>query len=123
VLFEVGPVYVYQTVKRVAGVRPCRVFDEVVTWEKWIVHPAEFEAVQCVPPGVVLRGQQATDLWHRETRLSSSLKLKVCQRAVACRVLGGPKWEADLCAKWLKTCGIDDPEEFVLRCTIAVGGG
>jgi hypothetical protein len=128
VLFVAGPVYVYRTVKAISGVKPVRVFDELVTWEKWIVHPAEFEAVQCIPAAVVLRAQQAIDLWHRETHLSSSLKLKVCQRAIACRVLGGPEWEADLCARWMKTCGIDDPEDFVLRCTVSVvnperGGG
>jgi hypothetical protein len=119
VLFQPGPVFVYRTVKRLAGVKPVGTFDALVTDERWIVHPAEFEIDRVILPCIVERAQQAAVLWHRETRKASALSLKVCQRAIAARVLGGPTWEEDLCERWMRTLGIEhDPEEHLLLCAI-----
>ena len=108
------PVFVYRTVKPYRGIHPRDVWDQIATDEHWLIPPVRLIHVATINALHVDEIQRAALRYHVVTRKASSLHNRVAQRAIAYRVVGGPKWEGQLLDRFKRTCEINDPEEFLV---------
>lgn len=117
VLFTDGePVYCYRTETPRRAVAPCGVWDRWVTGERWLIPPVTMVLDRVIDAELASRAHAAIRLYHRYTRLRTTLGLRVAQFALASELLGTSR-DKRLASKFCRLMGIDDAESYVLAKT------
>lgn len=117
----IGAVHVYRTESKRNGIRSRKVWDELITGERWLVPPVAMVKVRVIPAAEVAEIFAAVRLYHQHTRRHSDLRLRLAQFALAIRALDHRPREGRLIARMAECWGIGDPEEYLLNRAISEG--
>lgn len=103
-LFAKTDVYVYKTAIKRSGIKPVRVFDSLITGERWIIPPVEMVFVRKIPAELVAdmtEDARAYVMQHRRglpprQRINAYAKILPILKAIGVKV---PRWEEHFVTK------------------------
>lgn len=107
--------YVYRTLKKTKGIKPYRVWDAVITGERWLIPPMRLERIATIDREDVARIQcySVPILWT-----GADIQIRTAQLAIAWDVLGKRfpnHQERRVCRFLLERFKVGDPEIFFLK--------
>lgn len=116
-LFDLGKnVYLYRTVSRRRANRPRKVWDAVITGERWLLPGTVMEAQGFIKGETVDKMTELPWLYHEETKNKCSIRLRIACQKLAWQVLGSKypnRWWRDYTHRLAHSFGVGDPEKYI----------
>jgi hypothetical protein len=111
--------YVYRTAKPMGSNKPVRTWDQAATGERWLVPPVDLVLDRVIDANLADRVYCAIRLYHQITRANSSIRLRICQVAIAERCLGKmSRWTRRV----LDLFELGDPEDYIVERALGIYG-
>lgn len=116
-LFEESrPVHVYRTRTPRRAVMPVKVWDQIITQERWLIPPVEMVRVKIVDADTADRVQVGARL-IAEQRQRSSVRKRIMQYARAIEEFGAPAGEVRAIERIRASLGLTcHPDDYFLEC-------
>ncbi len=110
-----GDVFVYRTAQPTGSVKPRDVWDAGLTGERWLIPPVRMVFDRMIPAAITkqINGWVLAYLYSGHNGVPP--KIRVCQWAIAAKLIDAPRREKQWAARVLEGVGITDPELYILE--------
>ena len=113
-------VYVYRTAKKRKGITPRKVWDSLITSERWLIPPEKLNFVGPIRVEVLNDIYESSRIFHQETRKSSDYRLRIALILIAVERLPRDFYNRPSDIRFWNSIADEfgDPEMYILNRTL-----